>query len=193
MPRPLNREMTKAQKKAHELQLQKRREKQQAKRAIRRGEEAAAAAATSDSEGEMNFQELVERENLIITGKRRSKAEQAAIAGSQPPKTVTMAREHLSEAFEFIGGVAALVVWGRENLTEFYRLWARMIPKDAPSEDQAMPLESLLAKLAEQSDVPVMQAAMQIGAQELEKGRAGAEAEEAEAALRPQPDKIVYN
>lgn len=36
----------------------------------------------------------------------------------------------LEEAFEKLGGVGSLVDWGRDNLTEFYRLWSKMLPRD---------------------------------------------------------------
>lgn len=34
----------------------------------------------------------------------------------------------LNEAFELIGGVPRLAIWGHENPTEFYKLWGKTIP-----------------------------------------------------------------
>src|SRR6185295_2495734 len=39
-------------------------------------------------------------------------------------------KEALETAFIAIGGVDALVEWGRENQTEFYKCWSKLIPKD---------------------------------------------------------------
>lgn len=63
-------------------------------------------------------------------------------------KLTRQAKDNLAEGFERLGGVAGLVRWGRNNRTEFYRIWARLIPKDVsigPSEG----LEDLLTKLSE--------------------------------------------
>jgi hypothetical protein len=38
------------------------------------------------------------------------------------------AREAFQQAFELTGGPDALAAWGREKPTEFYRLFARLIP-----------------------------------------------------------------
>ena len=47
-------------------------------------------------------------------------------------KTTTAVREALTTAFEEMGGVASLVDWGRQNETEFYRLWSKLIPQESP-------------------------------------------------------------
>jgi hypothetical protein len=36
----------------------------------------------------------------------------------------------LVAAFEELGGVAALVEWGRKKPTEFYALWAKLLPAE---------------------------------------------------------------
>lgn len=36
-------------------------------------------------------------------------------------------------AFELIGGVPRLALWGHENQTEFYKLYARLLPSQASS------------------------------------------------------------
>jgi hypothetical protein len=38
------------------------------------------------------------------------------------------AKEAFQKAFELTGGPGALAKWGREKPTEFYRLFARLIP-----------------------------------------------------------------
>lgn len=45
-------------------------------------------------------------------------------------KTTRNVKQALERAFERLGGVRSLVAWGRENPTEFYKLWAKLLPKD---------------------------------------------------------------
>lgn len=179
-----------AQRIAHEERLQKRKQARHAREAERAMEN----RASGEGEAVTDFEELLKTETARQKGLRQAALEAAGRKGAaQAPKTITMARENLTEAFDFLGGVPALVVWGRQNRTEFYRIWARLIPKEAAPENENMPLEQLLKMLADRSNQPVAQAALEIGVEAMEAGRAGALAEDAEAALLPQPDKIIYN
>src|SRR6266496_2386030 len=45
-----------------------------------------------------------------------------------PNKATAATREALQKAFDDLGGVPALVKWGKANPDEFYRLWGRLIP-----------------------------------------------------------------
>ncbi len=45
-----------------------------------------------------------------------------------PNKTTSSAREAFALAFQGIGGTEALQVWAKENTTEFFKLYARLIP-----------------------------------------------------------------
>ena len=47
-----------------------------------------------------------------------------------PNKTTANARAAFQMAFDGAGGVAALRDWAKANLTEFYRLYARLIPME---------------------------------------------------------------
>ncbi len=47
-----------------------------------------------------------------------------------PNKTTASVKEALRMAFDEMGGVAALKRWAKENLTEFYKLWGRMLPQE---------------------------------------------------------------
>lgn len=49
-------------------------------------------------------------------------------------KTTILVKEALEKAFIELGGVPALVAWGRKNQTEFYKLWGRMLPKEIKAE-----------------------------------------------------------
>lgn len=67
--------------------------------------------------------------------------------GKRPERTGVAAKEKLSEAFERMGGVAGLVRWAKKNPTEFYRLWARLIPKEENIAVTQFGVEDLLAQL----------------------------------------------
>ena len=45
-------------------------------------------------------------------------------------KTTKLAKEAMATAFEGLGGVDALQTWAHKNQTDFYKLWARLIPAE---------------------------------------------------------------
>jgi hypothetical protein len=45
-----------------------------------------------------------------------------------PNKMTAVAKDAVSLAFEGLGGVPALIAWAKDNRTEFYRLWIRLLP-----------------------------------------------------------------
>jgi hypothetical protein len=45
-----------------------------------------------------------------------------------PNRVTSAAREAMQLAFEGIGGVDALTTWAKKNQTEFFKLYARLIP-----------------------------------------------------------------
>lgn len=51
-----------------------------------------------------------------------------------PNKTTASAREAFQHAFNGIGGAQALTNWARENQTEFYKLFGRLIPVEHSGE-----------------------------------------------------------
>lgn len=165
---------------AHEAKLAARRARRHEKRTVKLAEQAA--------EGQSDFAALVEEE------KRRMGQDEASIlaskGGKKSPAAITTARDNLTRAFDLMGGVPALVVWGRSNPTEFYRLWSKLLPKEAADEGKSMPLENLLSKLADRESQSVGQAAMEIGMELIEKGRVQAAAEDAEALITPGTDTV---
>ena len=48
-----------------------------------------------------------------------------------PNKVTATARENIIAVFNRLGGTAAMAEWARENQTEFYKLYARLIPGQA--------------------------------------------------------------
>jgi hypothetical protein len=132
--------------------------------------------ASKAAEGEQDFEALVEAERKRQETKSQTNARKA---GSKSPKIMSQARSDLAQAFEIMGGVPALVVWGRANPTDFYRIWAKLIPTNAKEETAALPLETLLEKLASKEEKTVAQAALEIGEEVIAKGKKAAEAEDA--------------
>lgn len=49
-------------------------------------------------------------------------------------KSTKAVKEALQEAFEGIGGSARLMEWANEQPTEFYKLWAKMLPAEVKAE-----------------------------------------------------------
>lgn len=127
----------------------------------------------------------MEAESAVDMAKLRPNQNSAkgVAGGSKSPTLVAKARDNLTQAFDLMGGVPALVRWGRANPTEFYRIWARLIPKEAVEPTNTMPLEELLAQLATKSEMTVAEAAYQIGAETLAKGKRGMNSENALALM----------
>lgn len=140
----------------HARNLERRRERHKEKRTL----EMAAQAA----DGAADFEALVEAERQRQETLQQTRSRQG---GSKSPKIMSQAREDLALAFDLMGGVPALVVWGRSNPTDFYRIWARLVPTTAAAETQTLPLEDLLSKLAAKEGKSVMDAAVEIGQETL--------------------------
>ncbi len=54
-----------------------------------------------------------------------------------PNKLTASAKEAFAFAFAESGGAEALTAWAQENRTEFYRLFARLIPTELSGPDGA--------------------------------------------------------
>lgn len=159
MARPRKEIKDPAKRKAHEAHLARRRERALEARKLKN----AVAAAAEGAESEADFEKLVETE--------RKRMKFAGGGQNQSPKTITAARENLTLAFDLMGGVPALVAWGRKNQTEFYRLWARLIPKESVEVTAQLPLEALLQKLSSRESMSVAEAAYSVGTEALADAR----------------------
>ena len=51
-----------------------------------------------------------------------------------PNKVGAQAKENIVAVFTRLGGTAAMAAWARRNQTEFYRLYARLIPSESTTE-----------------------------------------------------------
>lgn len=54
-----------------------------------------------------------------------------------PNHITTSIKQAFQEAFEKMGGAAALVAWGVNNQTEFYKLASKLIPIDVKADVKA--------------------------------------------------------
>lgn len=54
-------------------------------------------------------------------------------------KTTATVKAALTEAFERLGGVPALQRWAKSEPTEFYKLWAKMLPVEPVGLDLRFP------------------------------------------------------
>lgn len=71
-------------------------------------------------------------------------------AKGQTNLVTKQAKEALELAFQGVGGVPALIRWGKTNKTEFYKIWARLIPKDV-SVNPGVGLEEMLERLSDRA------------------------------------------
>lgn len=68
-----------------------------------------------------------------------------------PNKTTKAAREAFQFAFDKIGGAEALATWAKDNQTEFYKLYGRLIPVEVdPGEGAGVVIFSATALTPEQ-------------------------------------------
>lgn len=66
------------------------------------------------------------------------------------PNTIShSARQAFQLTFERLGGVDALHVWAVDNLTEFLRLYARLIPVEHVGEGGEGPIQSIVKHIYE--------------------------------------------
>lgn len=61
-----------------------------------------------------------------------------------PNKSTASVKAALVEAFDRMGGVKSLIAWGRSEPTEFYKLWAKMLPQEVTGKDGG-PIETKAA------------------------------------------------
>lgn len=59
-------------------------------------------------------------------------------------KTTRAAKEAFALAFQGMGGVAALTRWAKANPTDFYKLYARLIPVDVTSNGETITTQTIV-------------------------------------------------
>lgn len=167
-----------AKQKAHAKSLEKR----QARHQNYRADQLAEKAAALEAQGHFDIKEIKKRDSKLLA-EQGDTARIGTGLGKQTSANGIKASNKLTEAFELMGGVPALVRWGRLNATEFYRIWARLIPKEAVEPTGTMPLEELLAQLATKSEKSVAVAAYELGNEVLVAARHEISIEDARAMM----------
>jgi hypothetical protein len=71
-----------------------------------------------------------------------------------PNKLTKSAREAYQLAFEGLGGLQALIAWGRENQTQFYAIHARLIPVEHVGEGGTGPIATIVKHVYESGEGP---------------------------------------
>ncbi len=71
-----------------------------------------------------------------------------------PNKTTTSAREAFTLAFQGLGGAQALQDWAKENTTEFFKLYARLIPQEHVGEGGSGPIATVVKHIYESTESP---------------------------------------
>lgn len=69
------------------------------------------------------------------TGRRRPPAAGIGRKKGVLNKSTAAVKEALRLAFQGIGGVPELQAWAKDNQTEFYKLWAKMLPLEISGPD----------------------------------------------------------
>lgn len=64
------------------------------------------------------------------TGKRRPPNAGKGRKKGTPNKSTAAVKEALSFAFQGLGGAKELQHWAKDNKTEFYKLWAKLLPAE---------------------------------------------------------------
>lgn len=68
------------------------------------------------------------------TGKRKPPAAGMGRKPGSVNKTTVAVKEALLAAFDGLGGVPALIQWGKDNPTSFYQIWAKLLPQEIKGE-----------------------------------------------------------
>jgi hypothetical protein len=63
-----------------------------------------------------------------------------------PNKSTAAVKDALTQAFDHLGGVTALVEWGKKNATEFYKLWSKLLPQEVTGKDGG-PIQTELVQI----------------------------------------------
>lgn len=71
-----------------------------------------------------------------------------------PNKLTKSAREAFQHAFEAIGGAAELAEWAKANPTEFFKLYARLIPVEHVGEGGTGPIATVVKHIYETAVTP---------------------------------------
>ncbi len=71
-----------------------------------------------------------------------------------PNKVTATAREAFTLAFQGIGGTPTLEIWAKANPTEFFKLYARLIPQEHVGEGGSGPIATVVKHIYESTESP---------------------------------------
>ncbi len=57
-----------------------------------------------------------------------------------PNKVSGTVKDNVIEVFEGIGGIATMMEWAKQNQTEFYRLYARLLTREVAGASDGQPI-----------------------------------------------------
>ena len=66
-----------------------------------------------------------------------------------PGKLGGQAKENIAAVFTRLGGTAAMARWAKKNQSEFYRIYARLIPVDTVLQGEDGPLTIVVKRFAD--------------------------------------------
>ncbi len=81
----------------------------------------------------------------FLPGKPRPSS--AGRRAGTPNKSTAAVKDALDKAFTKLGGVKSLVEWGESNKTEFYKLWAKMLPQEVKADVTGMVGPSVVTEI----------------------------------------------
>lgn len=84
-------------------------------------------------------------------GKRKGSPKTGGRVAGTPNKLTKSAREAFQLAFEGMGGQQGLIAWALLNATEFYKLYARLIPVEHVGEGGEGPIQTVVNHIYEQA------------------------------------------
>ena len=71
---------------------------------------------------------------LTTTARRKPPAAGMGRKLGSVNKTTAAVKETLMAAFDGVGGLPALIEWGKANPTPFYQTWAKLLPNEIKAE-----------------------------------------------------------
>lgn len=81
---------------------------------------------------------------------RGGKREGAGRPAGVPNKMSTSVKENVIEVFDAIGGVKEMAVWAKDNKTQFYNLYAKLLPHQLTGEGGGpLQVESIVRKIVD--------------------------------------------
>ena len=86
-------------------------------------------------------------------GPSRGNAGKGRIKGV-PNKLTKSAREAFQLAFDGVGGASKLTEWAKDNPTEFFKLYARLIPVEHVGEGGSGPIATVVKHIYEAAEKP---------------------------------------